>query len=222
MPNSDKELRPGERRTHLQRFGNALPAIALVSCVALIALIIPLAEMSDRGYGFFTRDPTQIGQIPYYSGYLSSLGVLTWATGAAVALFSAMLLDVLAADRSEATFLFYFGCLTALLTLDDLFLMHENFFLNEKIVFLAYILIALTGCVLFKKHLLRQATGFAITAACAFVVSLTIDRFQYSIQERIGDFRILFEDGSKFFGAVCWAIFLCKASAASLLQSARS
>lgn len=205
----------------LQRMYRALPAVLAVFCVAMIALIIPAADILDREYGFFTRDPTQIGQVPFYAGYLSSLGVLAWAAGAVIALFSSAMLDVLAEDKSNALFLGYFGGLTVLLTLDDLFLIHENFPLNEKAVFLAYILIAATGCVLFRKQFKRFPAGFAIAAAFLFAVSLVIDRVQSSIQSNIGDFRILIEDGAKFTGAVCWAIFLCKASTAAILESAR-
>lgn len=187
----------------------------------MIALIFPAAALLGKDFGFFTRDPTQIGSIPFYAGYLSSLGVLCWALSTTVALFTSSVLNSLAADRAKTMFLLYFGSLTALLTLDDLFLIHETLPINEKAVFLAYLLIAAAGLVIFRKQFTHYPAGYAIAAAVLFAVSLAIDRKQSSIESAIGGFRILLEDGAKFSGVVCWAIFLCRTSAAAILENVR-
>lgn len=194
-----------------------LPAAALAGTAVAIALAIPAAAILHQDYSFFTRDPTQIGRVPFYAGYLSSLGVLAWTTGAAVALFAASAAESPASRR----FLVYFGCFTALLALDDLFLLHENAPWNEKATFLAYLLAALAGWLLFRAEFRTPAGRFATAAACALLLSLVIDRLQHPLQARIGGARILLEDGAKFFGAVCWAVFLCKTAAARLPGSPR-
>lgn len=172
--------------------------------------MIPAAALLDKDYGFFTRDPTQVGQVPFYAGYVSSLGVLSWTVAAAVALFSSSVLVELAAEPEQVLFLRYFGSLTAWLALDDLFLIHENLPVNEKATFLLYLLITAAGCLYFGKQFRHFPSGFAIAAGAFFAVSLIIDRLQSPLQAEIGDLRIFFEDGTKFLGTVCWAIFLCK------------
>ena len=195
-----------------------LPRIALALGMAVIVLILPAAALTGREIGFFTRDPTQIGQVPYYAGVLSSLGVLTWTTGAVIALFTAGLHRLIDHTDGSTGFLGYFGVFTLVLALDDLFLIHENFFLGEKVLFLIYGVMALIGCVLFRRHFHRPSVYFAIGAALAFAASLGVDRGQETIEAAIGGARILLEDGAKFIGAICWAIFLSKASARSLLD----
>lgn len=203
----------GGRRRLLTAY---LPSITLCMSVAAVLLIVPAAAHISRDYGFFTRDPTQIGNIPRYAGYLSSLGVMAWTVGATVSLFTSAVLVSRSRDVADPWFFLFFGALTALLGWDDLFLIHENFFLGEKSLFLVYGAIALTGVVLFRGVFRNEATGFAQAAAAAFLLSLSVDAGQRLIERQIGDIRILIEDGAKFIGAVCWAIFLCKIGAASI------
>ncbi|WP_370160920.1 hypothetical protein [Limimaricola soesokkakensis] len=203
---------------HLRLMGY-LPAVVIFACVLAILLIIPAAAYVGRDYGFFTRDPTQLGKIPRYAGYLSSLGVMAWTAGASISFFSSAVLFLLSADLFRAKFFLFFGSFTALLAGDDLFLIHENFFFGEKAVFLGYGLIALTGLVLFRSVFNNSAAGFAKLAVAAFLLSLMIDAAQRLMNGPMGDFRILTEDGAKFFGVVCWAIFLCKFGASSILEA---
>lgn len=186
-----------------------------MSLIAVL-LIVPAAAYISRDYGFFTRDPTQIGNIPRYAGFLSSLGVMAWTVGAAVSLFTGSVLASRSRDVADPRFFLFFGGFTALLAWDDLFLIHENFILGEKPLFLAYGSIALIGIVLFREVFRGASRRFALAAATAFLLSLSVDAGQRLIEGRIGDIRILIEDGAKFIGAVCWAIFLCRSGAASI------
>ncbi|MCZ4260865.1 hypothetical protein O4G76_08430 [Limimaricola sp. G21655-S1] len=188
-----------------------------MSLIAVL-LIVPAAAYISRDYGFFTRDPTQIGNIPRYAGFLSSLGVMAWTVGAAVSLFTGAVLASRSRDVADLRFFLFFGGFTALLAWDDLFLIHENFMLGEKPLFLAYGAIALTGIILFREMFWGESRGFALAAAAAFLLSLSVDAGQRLVEAQIGDIRILIEDGAKFIGAVCWAIFLCRIGAASITR----
>lgn len=197
-----------------------LPVVAIMGCILAILMIVPAGFFLDREYGFFTRDPTQIGKIPRYAGYLSGLGVMSWTAGAAISLFTAAVIPSIYKAPGRAGFFLYFGCFTALLACDDLFLIHENFVLGEKAVFLAYGIAALAGIARFRGAFRGRSAGFAKAAAAAFLVSLAIDRTQYLVEARIGDFRILVEDGAKFLGSVCWTIFLCRTGLDAISEGA--
>lgn len=197
---------------------NRLPFILLICSLGAIALIIPVAAVTGMDFGSFTRDPTHLGELRWFAGYLSSLGVMAWTSGAIIALFASGVLFRSGATSNDHQFLAYFGILTAVLAFDDLYLIHENFFLGEKALFLVYGVYALIGCALFRQKFRTQAKNFAIAAALFFVMSLMVDRVQHLVQDTIGDSRILIEDGAKFMGAVCWAIFLAKFSADSIIS----
>lgn len=184
--------------------------------------MIPAKSLLEKDFGYFTRDPTATAELAYYAGYISSIGVIAWTTAAVVALFTSFVLISLESKSSGVWFLFYFGCLTALLGFDDLFLLHENYIRNEKILFFIYGLMVLVGCILFWREFKQNATGYAIAAGIAFAISLAIDLNQYSIEPVIGEIRIFFEDGAKFLGTVCWMIFICKVSTGYFLESSRT
>jgi hypothetical protein len=72
----------------------SLPGFAVVAIAA--AVLLAVAFIAHRVTGIpttdFTRDPTALMGAPFYTGWVSTVGVLLWAAAAAIALFVASLL----------------------------------------------------------------------------------------------------------------------------------
>lgn len=169
-----------------------------------LLLVQLAAEITGQPFRHFSRDPLSVRRgAEYYTGSLSSIGVLIWWTGAVAATLAAC------ARRhdSRAIPLLAAGMLTGWLALDDLFLLHETFFprrgVSEQAVIAAYGLLAAAGGWLFRDFL-RQSEWILLLSASGFLVtSVVIDR--------VHDVA-MWEDSAKFLGIVGWTAFLVRAA----------
>lgn len=73
--------------------------------------------------GNLTKDPLAVAGKPFYFGMLSQVGILFWCASAAICFFCAALL-VKINSTNLSGFLFFLGCVTTVLLLDDLFSVH--------------------------------------------------------------------------------------------------
>ena len=156
--------------------------------------------------GFLTRDPTATMDVSPYIGMVSSVGVLLWCAATALFLFASSLVWKGASD-GLAGFLLYFGLFSLLLTLDDLFLIHEEFVyhqldLSEKLMPTIYLIMLLVGGWAFRKQIRETDFGLLLVAAFFLALSAIIDKYWNVFQD--DELRILLEDGFKFFGIVGW------------------
>lgn len=185
-------------------FGPAVLLLALTAA-ASAAMRLPLA--------LFVRDPAAtLGGNPL-TGVQSHLGVLVWWAAAAVCFFGAAVLRRTRHDRPGTAFLVWSACITAVLTLDDLFQVHEDlavryFRLDDKIVVLAYGVAVMTYLVRYRRMILRSdyfllAAGLALFAASNVVDVLLQDRWT-------SDARIFVEDGLKLLGIAGWSSYLIR------------
>ena len=167
----------------------------------------------------FLLDPMAIAQDParccaFYSGAVSNLGIVLWASAAAIAVFAACA-GAASADRK---FLFATGAFTAVLMIDDLFMLHEEALpslgVPEIAVMGAYLAIAAAyGLVFFRKIVAGQA-ALALLAAGLMAASIIED--QTKILWPIHD---LVEDGAKFTGVYCWFLFVAWRSRDAIFAS---
>ena len=115
--------------------------------------------------------------------------------------------------------------MTAILTIDDLFMRHESLLkvycgLEEIHSYLAYIVFFLAGGVVFRKQILRTDYWLLIAVFGFWGISLVIDVTQHEIEHFIkGSYRILLEDGAKFLGLVTWAGYFFRVCYQRLLES---
>ena len=180
------------------------PALAVLALAALVSVYaaIPI--------GFFVRDPAvTLGGHPL-TGAQSHLGVLVWCAAAAACLVSSASLRRTQIDKERASFLLWFGVITAALLLDDLFLFHENLAhrylrLNEETIFAAYGLGVAVCAARFRRTIRRSPYPLLLLALVFLGVSLSIDFFQDRWQS---PWRVGFEDGFKFLGIVSWSGYL--------------
>ncbi len=202
----------------LKLVGKIPESLVLLYSLALTALvsIFIVCVVNDIPAFTFMRDPSSIARMPPYIGLISNVGVLLWCASSAICLFSAVTLRHRNGRVAFARYFFYWGTLTSLLMLDDLFLFHENLFprylgIPETITFGAYTTLICAGIFIFKDCVLLTDYKALMIACCLFGLSLFVDFFQSAIQSLLGEWRILLEDGFKFFGIVSWFGYFSRA-----------
>lgn len=178
----------------------------------LLFLLAGASVLADIPVGDFTRDPAYLGEMAPWSGFLSNLGVLCWCGGAVVCFVTWGVLSRQETESKLALFYLLAGLYTSLLMLDDLFLLHEEIFpiflpFDEKIIFGGYGLLLISGLYYFRELVLNSNYRFLIMAMGFFAMSVGIDLIQDEVELVLGKWRILFEDGFKFLGIVCWLAY---------------
>ena len=194
--------------TQIKKLALFFLLLYILPLLFLIAMGLTSVQM-DIPLALFTRDPAAVADIHPFTGIASNLGVLLWASTAAICLFSWVSLRRNSVDKNSATFLFYAGLMTIILTFDDLFLLHENIFpdylgISQKIVLIIYLGLLLVGLVKFRKDIMKTEYLILLIALAFFGLSIFTDVFDHQIKALIGDWHYLFEDGFKLLGIVGW------------------
>lgn len=153
-----------------------------------------------------TRDALQVLGGHCYIGCLSSLGVLFWMAATASCLIAAAVFSRLPDQKEAALFYLYFGLLSLLLTLDDLFLIHEKiwpFFtgLPQYAVSVFYALLVSGGIIRFRATLLRGPWLLLILSAGILGISAVVDTHVVLAEHK---HHIFMEDSFKLFGILLW------------------
>jgi hypothetical protein len=188
---------------HLLRFvaatWTAVGAVLIAVAVASVVL--------DRSTGDFTRDAVNVLETSVYVGAVSTLGAIVWAIAATACLLAA----VLVRDETRRVFV-WGGILTAMLLVDDAFLLHEAYAQetgnSEKHVLVLHPIAMAVYVVRFRWFLRRHGLLVLPLALTWFGLSAVLD-----ISEP-GPF--LLEDGAKLFGIVTWALFFLWAAGREL------
>ena len=139
---------------------------------------------------------------------------MVWTATAAICVFTYAVIKERPGQRERASFFLFGGLLTALLALDDLFLLHERLFvtylgIGENITFGVYGLLISAYMVWFVRTILRTDFLLLVLAVGFFGVMLFADKEFVVLSE---DVSHLFEDGAKLFGIVSWAAYYARAS----------
>ena len=93
-----------------------------VGCIVLIISATTSTTLSD-----LTQDPAQITRYPAYTGLISNINILFWAFSSAIWIFGYLILRSKKIVGDHVVFLLGFGLITAVLMLDDFFMIHESF-----------------------------------------------------------------------------------------------
>jgi hypothetical protein len=157
---------------------------------------------------------------------LSQIGILFWCISVSLCLFCSVIIDrEKSLLKKVAVFLRFFGLVTLVLLLDDLFLLHESIFpkllkTSEEFIYLCYLVAILVGLFKFKTIVLHTQWLILLLSFIFFSFSLVIDfipLFSFSV-----GLRILLEDGCKLFGIVNWFCYfglVCLKFTRSLIYS---
>ena len=180
-----------------------LPVVLLFGITIIVRLQTGIAIAE------FTRDPRGFTGIPVYTGSISNLGVMIWTGGAAICLFTYGVIRNRGKGDLTPPFLLYAGLFTLLLTLDDLFMLHEVVFpeelgIPENLTYATYALLAIGLLVLFRSVILKSNFLLLLLALVFLGTSVVVDFFQGMVS--IPGWY-LWEDGSKLFGIVSWTAY---------------
>ena len=184
--------------------------LTLVVSASLIALTVLFHWMTGADYGELTRDPTALGQLPAYYGFLSQIGIFFWSASAAVCLFCLFILSERKSDENLKRFLLVSALLTSVLGLDDVFTLHESVFpglgIPQNLVLASYVAFAIIYLVRFYSIILETEYVLLAMALLFFAVSVGLD-----VWEPRGIDRYIFEDGAKLVGQVSWLAYFFRA-----------
>jgi hypothetical protein len=201
------------------RFGWTVPLL-LAGAVALIAAVAFAADVLDRPFGFFSREPSEVLEAPWYTGFLFHVGLLTWFASAVACLFAGALI-ARRRGLDDALPLLAGGAVSLLFAVDDGFRLHEDFApgvlgIPKTAAYSFHALAFGAWLVAFRRFIL--ASGWTLLALATFLLagSVGFDRAFASDQQH------LFEDGVKFVGIVAWTVYFTRTAFQSTLAAFES
>ena len=188
--------------------------IATIYGPAIVFLVLTLgaSRYADIPIAFFSRDPTTSLNGHPLTGVQSNLGILVWWAAAAIGFFSYAVLRYRRGDATLRSFLLWSSVGTAVLTLDDFFLFHDELAvrymkLDEKLVILGYGVLLAWHLFRFRRQILCSPYLLLLFSLSFFGLSVIVDFFQHHWPS---PWRIFFEDGFKLLGIISWSAYLIR------------
>lgn len=137
---------------------------------------------------------------------------------ATICFLTATVLKIQPAFRYSYKFFVWSGCLTLCLGLDDVFLLHEEFFpfylgISEKLIYALYAGFVTVYLWQFKRLIRRTDYTFLAIAFICFALSIGLDILELPYMN-----PYFFEDGFKFLGLMAWLVYFWQ-TATTLLRS---
>ena len=166
---------------------------AIVPSIAFYVISILILRTSGFSVTEILRDPAQQSGESSFIGFISNTGIWLWVASAAICLFYAIAL---------------LGALSLLLAIDDFFMIHDRY-INQRIIFLAYAILA--ASLLLRHHAsILRVDGFAFLCAVGMLAaSIFTDLAQAVIPVEYSRVQLI-EEGLKFCGAAAWLYFNCR------------
>lgn len=212
---------PAPIRGQLQSLRWLLAAIYLPTALILAWI----GSLGEEWGAFLLRDTHSLGDLPFYAGLISNIGVVCWTIALAVCFFSGMLLRRLPAHEEAGAFLVSAGALTTLLMLDDFFLLHEDLFryylpVPELLIFGLYAVAAAAFLLRYRRIILASEYLLLLLALLLLVLSVAIDLLQFMLSPEqyssVGGYVL--EDGFKFAGILTWMVYFTRYGYRSVKQ----
>lgn len=198
------------------RVGLAKVAVVLGLAIAPIALVAMVSAWKNIPLRNLTADPVAILNARFYFGFLSQLGIFMWAAMIAICFLMARVLPLHAKNYPIRRFFLWSGLFILLLSLDDVFLLHESVFpaylgMPEVVTYTLYAGLAAAYLWHFRKVILRSDYTFLALCLTSFGLSLGLDILPspYIVAH-------LFEEGLKFIGLVAWLAYFWQFSVSCL------
>lgn len=197
-----------------------LIASGLILCLSCTAMILTafVHITQDVPIGMLTRDPAAVAGVSVYTGFLSQVGSLLWASASSVCVLSAL---ACAAIRGKHDlFLWASAGLSLILGVDDTFMLHDAIlpFLGvpELLVFGTYAASMLGYLVCFRGRLPQLTSLWLVGALGCFAISMGIDMINPSLEN-----IFLYEDGAKFIGITLWSVHFFQVCVRELRRAAQ-
>jgi hypothetical protein len=200
-------------RAHVA-FADIKIAVGIVAVAGTVCLLVLAA---DQWWGIdhydLVRDPNAIANNPNYFGLVSNLGIVLWMAGAVGALQAHAAVKH-RSGRNFGNLLLFGGTFSAVMGLDDLFMLHESiatFGIPEIVVLVPHALLLTTMC--YQAWLLRSATPWLLLASCvgAFGLSMAIDVYPVDFGG-----QVFIEESFKLLGIMFLTAYLVMTSQKAL------
>ena len=196
---------PADRRARRRQLPSLAPLLA-AWLVAASALAVLAAQRSVPVEQLFLDAAFVSGQ-PWYTGLLSSLGVLGWTAATVAALFGGWV-AAQTGRASAARFLRSGAAVTVLLLADDLLQLHADLMrftgLPKGVRQILVVLPAGVWLVRYAGEIARTRWGIVVGALGCFGLSLLLDAAAADTS-RLGLFA---EDSAKLLGVLAWAQYM--------------
>ncbi|HEV7367447.1 hypothetical protein [Arenibaculum sp.] len=194
--------------------------------VAILAAALGLAD--GLTYRELLNDPADTYGFSPAGGMVSNLGLMFWSAAAAVALVAWEVLRRRGGDARLRRFFLATSLFTAVLLVDDAFLLHEQVLpeagIGERYIKAGYLGLALVYGLVFLRELMRDGgLVLLVPAGLFFAASFVFDN--PALVGMMGLLEVDFvsyviEDGAKFVGISLWLAFVARA-AVTVLASRR-
>jgi hypothetical protein len=193
----------------LRRRAAVVLGLAVLPALVVYGLVLGLSVGAGIKPILVIRDLPQTCEYPIGVGMMPSIGILLWTAAAAISLFSGC--SGLVASHRWRQLLRVGGSLSALLALDDLFLLHDRY-ISQDALYLIYAVLAVFILLRFRDLVLEaNAVAFVMAGLC-LGVSVLFDKFQDVLPWAYAAGQVV-EEGAKFIGIACWLLFWWQASA---------
>jgi hypothetical protein len=200
----------------------ALAAIVVISAV-FIGAVLALHRFKGMPFGALSQDPASVTGCAVYTGFLSNIGILLWSATAALCLFAARIRPWRGASPWRP-FLLVSGVLTLALTLDDLFLLHDEHGIlagligtHQSVAHGIYLGVVVLYLLCFRRVILQTEYPLLIMALLFFALSIASDLFLTGA----GFASFMLEDGAKFIGLAAWFVYFARVAAGSVKAGPR-
>ncbi len=195
-----------ERRARRLFSTSLRPLLPLAAGWATASVFLgALAAQDVIPYEQLVLDPNFYGDIAWYTGLVSNLGILGWTVATVVAATGGWLAG--RANRPGARALLGGGALySALLLLDDLFQLHvvvtHALGAPKAAFYVCYLVLGCWWATANAGELTRTRWPLAAAAVTALSMSAVVDQVMST-----GSVGLVAEDSCKFLGIVAWSLY---------------
>ncbi len=194
------------------KFPNKLLYVSILPSAILYLAILYISNLYNIKLSLVVRDLAQTCGYPIGVGMISNIGILLWGAAASICLFTTFSQSI---DSDSSKLLLLGGIFSALLCIDDFFLLHDRY-IGPDFLNLTYLSISILILVRFRR-ILKEIGLFNLVISILFLgLSIFFDGVIQQIFYQSYELTQLIEEWFKFLGIACWLNFWCKASSYAL------
>ncbi len=198
-------------RSISSQFRKVTPVLLISWLFTTLSLLLAIfvSSVKEIPLDYFTQDPNAQFDAPFYIGFFSNVGIMLWSASVTICFHGAWRVDAVAAPRAQQ-FLVFSGILTLIMTLDDLFQLHELVFpeyfnISANMIYLTYLNIYLIYFIRFRRQILNSDFIALLLAFFFLGLSTVIDLLPLPIEK-----DTFLEDAMKLLGAVSWLVYFVR------------
>lgn len=205
--------------SQLQSLGKVLFFLYLPIAFLFLLVGVLSRVTTNVSLAFLLRDITATAKLPFFAGFVSQLGVVLWSASLAICLFALVMLHRQQGGLSASKrFLMHGTVLTAVLALDDIFLLHEEvapnyLHLDELVIFGVYVIVGVGFLLLNWREILASEYALLILALALFATSIALDAIPKEVlppRYFWEQLELFLEDASKFAGIATWLLYFAR------------